>query len=48
MKKIRQGLLPVTLLAAGFAPFTQAHSMPGPAVVGGSKPGERASHRRSA
>ena len=30
MKKLRQGLLPVTLLLIGFAPFSQAHSMQGP------------------
>ena len=35
MKKARQGLLPITLLAVGFAPFSQAHSMPGP-VLGGA------------
>jgi hypothetical protein len=29
MKKIRQGLVPVTLLFLGAAPLTQAHSMPG-------------------
>jgi len=36
MKKIRLGLLPLTLFAAGFAPFTQAHGMPGPAFAGAS------------
>jgi hypothetical protein len=36
MKKIRQGLVPVALLVAGFAPYTQAHSMPGPAFPGSS------------
>jgi peptidase YpeB-like protein len=35
MKKARQGLLPLTLLAVGFAPFSQAYSMPGP-VLGGA------------
>jgi hypothetical protein len=35
MKKFRQGLLPLTLVLVGFAPFSQAHSMPG-RVVGGS------------
>src|SRR6185295_3010529 len=25
MKKLRKGLLPITLLAVGFAPFTQSH-----------------------
>ena len=29
MKKLRQGLLPITLLLIGFAPFSQAHSMQG-------------------
>jgi hypothetical protein len=41
MKKLRQGLVPVALFAAGFAPFTQAHSMPGPAVIAGSSMEER-------
>jgi hypothetical protein len=41
MKKLRQGLLPVTLLAAAFAPFAQAHSMPGP-VLSGSSSADRA------
>ena len=36
MRKIRQGLVPVALVLAGFAPFTQAHSMPGAAVSGAS------------
>jgi hypothetical protein len=40
MKKLRRGLVPVALIAAGFAPFTQAHSMPGP-VVSGSNIQER-------
>ena len=35
MKTIRKGLLPIALLAVSFAPFTQAHGMPG-YVVGGS------------
>lgn len=35
MRKIRQGLVPAALIvAAGFAPYTQAHSMPGPAHPG--------------
>jgi hypothetical protein len=34
MHKLRQGLLPVTLIIAGFAPFTQAHGMPGPVLSG--------------
>ena len=29
MRKARQGLLPITLLLIGFAPFSLAHSMPG-------------------
>jgi hypothetical protein len=41
MKKIRQGLLPLTLVLAGFAPFTQAHGMPGH-VLGGANVEERA------
>lgn len=41
MRKIRQGLVPVALVLAGFAPFTQAHSMPG-AVIAGAAGGERA------
>jgi hypothetical protein len=40
MKKFRQGLLPLTLLLIGFAPFSQAHSMPG-AVVSGAAEKER-------
>jgi len=36
MKKLRQGLLPATLIAAGFAPFTQAHGVPGPQVPAGA------------
>jgi hypothetical protein len=35
MKKLRQGLLPATLIAAGFAPFTQAHGVPGALVRAG-------------
>jgi len=35
MKTIRKGLLPIALMAVSFAPFTQAHGMPG-YVVGGS------------
>src|SRR5262245_48965004 len=34
MRKIRQGLVPVALLAASFAPSSQAHSMPGKVVSG--------------
>jgi hypothetical protein len=40
MKKLRQGLVPVTLVLVGFAPFSQAHSMPGP-VLSGSAARER-------
>ena len=36
MQKIRQGLVPAALILVGFAPFTQAHSMPGPVVAGGN------------
>src|SRR5882672_750032 len=41
MRKIRQGFVPVVLVLAGFAPFIQAHSMPG-AVIGGASVEERA------
>jgi uncharacterized membrane protein len=41
MKKLRKGLLPAALLAIGFAPFLQAHSMPGPRF-GGSDVEEQA------
>jgi hypothetical protein len=34
MKKLRQGLIPATLVMIGFAPFSQAHSMPGHWVSG--------------
>jgi len=34
MRKVRQGLLPITLVLIGFAPFSQAHSMPGPLLNG--------------
>jgi hypothetical protein len=36
MRKIRQGLVPIALIAVGFAPFTQAHSMPGHVIGGAS------------
>ena len=36
MQKIRQGLVPAALILVGFAPFTQAHSMPGPVVASGN------------
>jgi len=35
MQKLRHGLLPAALIVIGFAPFSQAHSMPG-RLVGGS------------
>jgi hypothetical protein len=41
MRKIRKGLVPIALLAVGFAPFTQAHGMPGQ-LFGGSNVEERA------
>ena len=34
MKTFRQSLLPLSLLLFGFAPFAQAHSMPGPVLAG--------------
>ena len=34
MRKARQGLLPLSLLLIGFAPFSQAHSMQGPVLSG--------------
>jgi hypothetical protein len=36
MRTLRQGLVPVALIVAGFAPASQAHSMPGPVVSGSS------------
>jgi hypothetical protein len=36
MKKLRQGVWPAALLVAGFAPLSQAHSMPGQLLPGGS------------
>jgi hypothetical protein len=36
MQKLRQGLVPAALILVGFAPFTQAHSMPGPVVASGN------------
>jgi uncharacterized membrane protein YkoI len=41
MKKLRQGLLPIALVAASFASHTQAHSMPG-RIVSGTNVEERA------
>ena len=34
MRKIRSGIIPAALVVLGFAPFTQAHSMPGPRPSG--------------
>ena len=34
MKTFRKGLLPVSLMLIGFAPSSQAHSMPGPSFNG--------------
>jgi hypothetical protein len=34
MRKLRQGLLPVALIIAGFAPSAQAQGMPGPSLSG--------------
>jgi len=34
MRKVRQGLVPLTLVLIGFAPFSQAHSMPGIVLSG--------------
>lgn len=36
MQKLRQGLVPLALIMVGFAPFSQAHSMPAPVVSGSS------------
>ena len=36
MRKIRQGLVPAALVAAGLGSFSQAHGMPGPVVQSGS------------
>ncbi len=36
MNKLRQGLWPATMILLGFAPMTQAHSMPGHPVAGAS------------
>ena len=37
MRKIRQGLVPLTLVLVGFGPFSQAHSMPAPVVSGSNE-----------
>lgn len=42
MKKLRHGLVPVTLAMIAFAPFSQAHSMPGHWVGGSSDAGKKA------
>ncbi len=34
MRKIRPAVIPAALVLIGFAPFTQAHSMPGPRPSG--------------
>jgi len=39
MNTIRKGLVPAALLAVCFAPFTQAHGMPGQVIVGGNAEG---------
>lgn len=36
MRRIRQGLVPAALIAAGLGSFSQAHGMPGPVLQGGS------------
>ena len=36
MKKIRQGLVPATLIALGLGPVSLAHGMPGPVTRSGS------------
>jgi len=36
MSKIRQGLVPATLIAIGLGSFSQAHGMPGPMTQAGS------------
>jgi hypothetical protein len=36
MRKLRQGLVPVALIALGFAPHSQAHSMPSAGMGGAS------------
>jgi len=41
MLKIRQGMLPLTLFAAGFAPLSMAHALPGQ-LTGGSASAHRA------
>ena len=38
MATIRKGLVPVSLLLIGFAPFSQAISMPGHTMAGSNKP----------
>jgi len=36
MKKLRKSLLPAMLVVATFAPYTQAHGLPGPVYAGSS------------
>jgi hypothetical protein len=38
MRTLRAGILPVALIVLGFAPFAQAHSMPGPRPAGTAAP----------
>lgn len=41
MRKLRLSLVPATLLLVSFAPFTQAHSMPGYETGGSNQSGRR-------
>jgi len=43
MRKLRSGIVPATLLALGFAAFSQAHALPGPMPVTGANAQERGS-----
>jgi hypothetical protein len=48
MRKFRQGMLPIALACIGFAPFTQAHNMPGQNAGGSNfveRPGAMAAFR---
>jgi hypothetical protein len=42
MKKLRHGFVPATLAMVLFAPFSQAHSMPGDWVSGSLEPAKKA------
>ena len=42
MKKFRQGLVPLALVVAGFAPLSQAHGMPGSMMLAGANVEPRA------